>query len=159
MVFGRLTTATASGVDLGVGGLDTANSMRIINNVDINVTPATGAFTVSGTSSSFYQLYGYPADIKIADLNADGFGDIVVTMQRQTTPATGNPVAGGAYYTCLSSAAGICNPLGWGMEGVGASSISIGELGTDDTPEFIIGYRGVGHLIYRTLAKITNLSQ
>jgi hypothetical protein len=45
------------------------------------------------------------------------------------------------------------------MEGVGASSISVGELGTDDTPEFIIGYRGIGRLIFRTLAKITNLSQ
>lgn len=160
MIFGRLTTSGSSGLDLAVSGLDTTNSMRLISNVDINVTNAgTGDFLASGSSSSFYNLYGFPADLKIADLNADGLGDVIVTMQRQTNPAAGNPVSGGAYYTCLSSAAGVCNPIGWGMEGVGASSISVGELGTDDTPEFIIGYRGIGRLIFRTLAKITNLSQ
>jgi len=156
MTFGRLTTAGSTGLDLAVSGLDTTNSMRLINNIDINVTsPSTGGFLVSGSSSNFYTMHGFPADVKIADLNADGLGDVIVTMQRQSA---GN-VTGGAYYTCLSSAAGVCNPIGWGMEGVGASSISVGELGTDDTPEFIIGYRGIGRLIFRTLAKITNLSQ
>lgn len=161
MYFGRLTSSSSSGLDLVVGGLDFNNSMRIINNVSINITnAASGTFVATGSPSSFYALNGHLADIKIADLNADGYGDIIVGMQ------TGNPLSAGIYYTCLSVSAGVCNPLGWGMEGVGITSISVGELqkadgqpGTDDTPELILGFRGTGKLIYRTLAKIINLSQ
>ena len=156
MKFGRLTTSTATGVDVVVGGLDTNNSMRILNNITLTVTNAsTGAFSLSvGTTGSYMTLNGYVGDLDIGDINADGFGDVVVAMTRQT----GTNNLGQSFYTCTSTAAGICSRALWGGEGADPTSISVVDINNDNIPELFATFK-IDRLIFRTISRILNLSQ
>ncbi|MEI8025144.1 MAG: putative Ig domain-containing protein [Pseudomonadota bacterium] len=156
MKFARLTTSTATGMDVAIGGLDLNNSMRILNNVTLTVTNAsTGAFSLSvGTVGSYIALNGYVGDLDVGDVNADGYGDVVVSMTRQTL--TGN--VGQSFYTCTSSAAGVCKPALWGGEGADPTSISVVDINNDNIPEIFASFK-TDRLIFRTISRILNLSQ
>ena len=157
MKWGRLTSTT--GTDVVVTGLDLTNNVRIINNVTATVTSAaTGAFTVSSTPGVYFNLYGYPSDIDIADLNGDGYGDLAIAMQSQNGSGTQQ---GGVFYSCLSSSsAGTCTPLGWGLEGYQMTSILARDVTGDGLPEIFTGFRAnstlITSLIYRTIGRTMN---
>jgi hypothetical protein len=154
--FARLTTASATGVDVAVGGLDVNNSLRILNNITLTVTnSSTGAFALSvGTVGSYISLNGFLGDLDIGDINGDGYGDIVASMTR----ATGTNV-GQYFYTCTATVAGQCNRLMWGGgEGYDPTSISLVDLNNDGLQEVFPAFK-TDRLIFRTIARILNLSQ
>ena len=155
MKWGHLTTSTATGLDVAIGGLDSTNSLRIINNVTLSVTNAsTGSFTLSSNPATYISLDGWVSDIEIADINADGYGDLAVTMQRQAIASNYN---GFSFYTCTSTGTGTCTKLWWGGEGYTATSASAGDVTGDGLPELFVGYRN-DRLMFRTLARILNIS-
>jgi hypothetical protein len=160
MRWGRLTAT--SGLDVVVGGLAFPATMRIINDVTLSVTnAATGSFTVSSSPGSYMSLFGYISDIDIADLNADGYGDILVSTQTQSGFIT---QWGGAYYGCMSSATpGTCTLEGWGLEGYQISSVIAKDINSDGLPDVFTGYRanstGISSMMYRTISRSLNLSK
>ncbi|MCX6117284.1 MAG: putative Ig domain-containing protein [Proteobacteria bacterium] len=157
MKWGRLNTSTVSGVDLVVGGIDAINTLRIINGVSLTVTStATGSFNLSSTAGSYMQLNGYLSDVDLADLNADGYGDILIGMYSQSTDRISQ-----IYYTCATAVtAGTCSSLAWGMESYGVGPVLAGDVTGDDLPEVFIGYKTTTtRLINRTILRVTNLSQ
>ena len=156
MKFARLTTSTATGIDLVVGGLDTWNSMRILNNITLTVTnTGTGAFSLAaGTVGSYITLNGYVGDLDVGDVNADGYGDVVVSLTRQAS--TGQ--VGQSFYTCTSTGAGACKQMMWGSDGVNATSIAVMDINNDGLPEVFQGFL-TDRIIFRTLSRVMNLSQ
>ena len=157
MKFARLTTASSTGVDVAVGGLDVNNSLRILNNITLTVTnPSTGSFSLSvGTVGTYVTLNGYVGDIDVGDINGDGYGDVVISMTRAV--GTGN--VGQAFYTCTSTAAGQCTRLLWGGgEGTDATSISAVDINNDGLAEVFPAFKN-DRLIFRTISRVLNLSQ
>jgi hypothetical protein len=152
MKWGRLTTSGASGVDVAVVGFDATNSLRIINNVSINVSSDV-SFTVSSSPGAYMSLYGQPSDIAIADLNSDGYNDLAISMIRGSGSAWG-----GQFYTCTSgSLAGSCSPLAWGFDGYIGNSIVTGDVNNDGMGDIFVGYQ-TGRIINRTISRVLNLS-
>jgi hypothetical protein len=154
MRWGRLTSDSATGIDVAVVGVDATNSLRIINDVGLTITNASiGAFTVSSSPTPYISLLGAPSDVEFADLNADGYGDLVVTMQRNigTNYWTDN------FVTCTSSGAGVCDRQGWLSGGYTANAVSIDDLNADGLPDLLVSHRG-SRLIFRSISRILNLS-
>jgi len=158
---GRLTTSTATGVDIAVVGVDQPggynNSVRIINNVGLTVTnTGTGAFSVSGTPSAYMKINGFPVAVRIADLNADGSGDLAISMNR-TMYWVGN--WGIQFYTCISNGTGTCGMRGWDAGNFAPSGIAVGDVNNDGLPEIFVGTANAqGRLIYRTITRMLNTS-
>jgi len=159
MKWGRLTST--SGLDVVVAGLATTSTARIITGVSATVTnAATGSFTVAATPGTPLNLYGYISDVDIGDLNGDGYGDMVMSIQTQNGSTA---QIGGAFYSCLSTGvAGTCNPQGWGMEGYQLTGTLIHDVNDDGLPDVFNGYRSNAAaetgMLYRTLGRTMNLS-
>ena len=155
--WGRTVTSTSEGLDVAVVGLDGTNSLRIINTVALNLTNAgTGAFTMASQAGAYKSLFGYPSMVELSDLNGDGFGDVLIPMQM-----TNNNYWGGSYLTCETTAtgAGNCNALGWGMEGYAVTSVSVGDVTSDGTPDLFVGFSSNNaRVFYRQIARVLNTS-
>lgn len=156
MKWGRLTTGSASGVDVAIAGLDTTRSLRIISGVTISsINNTTGAFTLStGSYGPYMILFGFPSDIEIADLDSDGRGDIIVPMQRQTGSLA---YSGSIWYSCTSVGDGLCLPKSWGMEGILPNAVTSGDVDGDGQQDLFISYY-LDRLMFRTIARILNIS-
>ncbi|MEI8025145.1 MAG: putative Ig domain-containing protein [Pseudomonadota bacterium] len=156
MKWGRLSTGSASGVDVALAGLDATRSLRMISGVTISsINNSTGAFTLSaGTYGPYVILFGYPSDIGIADLDSDGRGDVIVPMQRQTGSLL---YSGSIWYTCTSTGDGLCQPKSWGMEGILANAVTSGDVDGDGQEDLFISYY-LDRLMFRTIARILNIS-
>lgn len=157
MKWGRLTTASASGVDLVVTGLDMTSTVRAITGITLSNITADGSFSLVGSPGNYLTLNARPSGVDIADFNGDGLGDYVVGLNR--TVATGQN--GNTYMTCLSNSGvgASCTQLRWGNEGATTTSVTAADTNDDGLPELFVGFHGQGRLIYRTLAAIFNLSQ
>ena len=164
MKWGHLTST--SSWDLIVAGLDTTKSVTIIPAISMSTSSNSVSYSsISQGSGNYFSLPGYPSDIDIADLNADGYGDLVIGMQTQN----GNTAnfSGHNFYTCLmASGATTCKPVGWGMEGYQTSSVVAGDVNGDGLPDIFVGYRagtaagaGYSSMIYRTVSRNLNISQ
>ena len=113
--------------------------------------------TVSGNAGAYTTLNGYPTMVEMADLNGDGYGDVVVPMRSTAN----NTAVSGTYMTCQSTTTGVgtCTVRGWGMEGYQTSSVSIGDLGDDGLPELIVGYGNtISKFLYRNISRVVNTS-
>jgi hypothetical protein len=156
MKWGRTSTSTAVGLDVVIGGLDISNSIRIITGVSLSVTnTSTGSFTLTSAMGAYRSLGGFLGDIDIADLNADGYGDVVVGMQT----SSGGSGTSGVVYTCMYTGVGTCTPIGWGMEGYNTTGVTAGDVTGDGLPEIFVGHRLSNRLINRSVSRMLNLSQ
>jgi hypothetical protein len=163
IAFGRLTTSTATGLDMAVVGVDQPggfnNSVRIISNVTIptiTIDPSNGSFSVSGTPSTYMKINGFPVAVRIADLNADGYGDLAISMNR-TMYWVGH--WGLQFYTCISTGTGTCDMRGWDAGNYAPTGIAVGDVTDDGLPEIFIGTANTqGRLIYRTITRMLNIS-
>lgn len=156
MKWGRLSTGSASGIDVALAGLDTTRSLRIISGVTLSsIDNTTGAFTLStGSYGPYTILFGYPSDIEIADLDSDGRGDVIVPMQRQTGTSY---YSGSIWYSCMSVGDGVCLPKSWGMEGILANAVTSGDVNGDGQQDLFISYY-IDRLMFRTIARVLNIS-
>lgn len=159
LAFGRLTTSTATGVDMAVVGVDTVgnNNVRIINNIGLTVTNVvTGAFSVSGTPGPYYRLNAFAVKVHIADLNADGNGDLAISANRAMY-WVGN--WGIHFFTCITTGTGTCEMRGWDAGNFAPSGLVVGDVTDDGLPEIFVGGAGTGgRLIYRTITRMLNTS-
>jgi hypothetical protein len=121
MKWGRLTTGTQYGKDLVIAGLDLTKSMTIINNVRISSINGSNQPVMSAPTVTNKQLFGYASEVDIADLDADGYGDAIIGMNRSSYTGAN---WGGHTYTCASTGTGTCNALAWGFE---ADIVKIGR--------------------------------
>jgi hypothetical protein len=162
MRWGRITTGSATGLDLVVVGHDATNTLRIITNVTLSINNPvnTGTFSVAATQGSYIALQGNPSMVEIGDLNGDGYGDLVIPMR--STNASTSGVQGttiGVYYTCLSTGTGACSVSGWGLEGAQGSSVSVGDVTSDGYPELFVGFGSTTtRLLYRNISRVLNIS-
>ncbi|MBP9708736.1 MAG: VCBS repeat-containing protein, partial [Oligoflexales bacterium] len=150
---GRLNSIV--GNDVVLGGLDVNSTMRIISGITLGTPDASGNFTVSGTASSYYRLMGYIGEIEIADLNADGYGDIAITMQTANLTTT---QAGALLYTCTISATNTCSLAGWGLEQPNSTGLALGDLDGDGLIDIVQGGKTGQRLFFRTLSRYFNSS-
>lgn len=155
MKSGRITTGAPAGVDMAIAGLDTARSLRVLSGIMLsNISTVSGSFTLSvSTVGPYVQLLGYPSDLDIADLDSDGRGDIVIPMQRQA----GTVNLGSVWFSCMSSAAGICMPQGWGMDGLQGNAVTLGDADNDGQPDLFFSY-ALDRLMLRTIVRVLNAS-
>ncbi len=145
------------GVAVALGGVNGDLSSSVL----FDVGSATGSFTVASSPGSYLPLYGYVADVDIADLNADGYGDLLLSTQTQSGTVSH---WGGVYYTCLSTGtAGTCTLQGWGLEGYQITSVVAKDVNSDGLPDVFTGYRanstGISSMMYRTIGRSMNLSK
>jgi hypothetical protein len=155
MKSGRITAAGPSGVDMAIAGLDTTRSLRILSGITIsNISAVNGSFTLStATVGPYNQLLGYPSDIDIADLDSDGRSDVIIPMQRQA--GTGN--SGSVWFSCMSTADGVCTPQGWGMDGVQGNAVVTGDVNNDGQADLFFSY-ALDRLMFRTIIRVLNTS-
>jgi hypothetical protein len=154
MKWGRLTTGTQYGKDLVIAGLDMTKSMTIINNVRISSINGSNQPVMSAPTVTNKQLFGYASEVDIADLDADGYGDAIIGMNRSSYTGAN---WGGHTYTCASTGTGTCNALAWGFEADIVNSVVAGDVNGDNLPEIFAGYRS-GRLFYRTISRMLNIS-
>jgi hypothetical protein len=155
MKWGRLTTGVVSGVDMAIAGMDVTRSVRIFSGVTLsNISAVNGSFTLTArTIGPYHQSFGYPSDLEITELDSDGRGDLVIPMQRQA--GTGN--SGSVWFSCTSTADGLCTLQGWGMDGIQGNAVAIGDVNNDDQPDIFISY-AFDRLMFRTITRVLNLS-
>jgi hypothetical protein len=148
-------------IDIVVANLDTANSIRIYNNVTIGKPNATGNFNLVATAANSVRLHGYVHDVVTADFDQDGLLDIAASM------GTNNYRGGYAYEGGLNiytlKGTGTATPpsliQGWGAEGTLGRSLTAGDLNKDGRPDIIFGY-GIGRAIspWRMISRFYNAS-
>jgi hypothetical protein len=154
MRVGRLTST--AGIDAVIGGLSVTQSMRIISNIQISGLDANGTFNATSTNSSYISLNGWTSDFEIADLNEDGYGDIIATMQSGNKAATS--AGGNIFYTCALTAQNTCTPQGWGTDIYGVTGIAVGDVNYDGRPDIFLGSRLGNRIFYRMIHRYLNSS-
>jgi hypothetical protein len=159
--WGRILTGTATGFDMAlVHGDGTAQPLRLLTGITLTLNNAsTGAFSVSAANIlPTINFFGYGNNIQIADLNMDGYGDIIIPMSYQ---GQGAVAITGVFGTCTATVSGTtltgCNFQGWGMSGYNPQDVAVGDVDNDGKPDMFVGYRHA-RLIYRAIERVLNLS-
>ena len=150
---GRLASTT--GIDMVIGGLDVVNSMRVVAGVTMNTPDSSGNFTITSSIGSILRLNGYLADAQFADLDEDGYGDIVTGTQTQNSSGS---QSGSVVALCKITGATTCTLSYWGMDAYLLSGIAVGDINGDLKPDIVVGTRSGNRIFYRMISRYLNSS-
>jgi hypothetical protein len=159
--WGRIVTGTATGFDLAVGyGDGNSQPLRLLTGVTLTLTNATtGTFSVSAVNTlPSINFFGYANNIQIADIDMDGYGDIIIP---NSYAGQSQYAITGAFGTCSaivnSGSLTGCNYQGWGISGYNPQDVVVGDVNADGKPDMFIGYKQA-RLLYRAIERVLNLS-
>lgn len=158
--WGRIVTGTATGFDLAVGyGDGNSQPLRLLTGITLNLTNAsTGAISISAANTlPSINFFGYSNNIQIADLNMDGYGDIIIPMSHMDRGYVWHNAFGTCTATISSGALSGCNFQGWGTSGWNPQDVVVGDVDEDGRPDLFVSYRHA-RLIYRAIERVLNLS-
>lgn len=149
-------------IDCALIANSVSQTVRILKDITLTVA-GDGSFTAAHSTNNL-QLNGQPADLQIADLDQDGFQDILVSMNGQNGATAGTAVAGGLLYFVKGDGNGAYSgtPNAWGMEMVNASGLAIGQVNGDanNLLDIVMGHKGAANrLTNMNISTFRNNSQ